>query len=209
VEPLARMGAQVLGVDAVERSIAAARAHASRDPAVRTRAQYRAVLAEDVLAEGQRFDGVLSLEVVEHCADVPAFTAALAGLVAPGGMLLMSTVNRTLRSYALGVLAAERVLGLVPNGTHDWARFVTPDELAGACIAVCVAGARCLTRAVARCARTLQTGRRAAALGLPAGADGGHGFLAAHAHVALVHGHGGELYRQLDARPGSCARLTR
>jgi ubiquinone biosynthesis O-methyltransferase len=125
------MGAEVLGVDAVARSVAAARAHAARDPAVRTRASYRAVLAEALLAEGARFDGVLSLEVVEHTADVGAFTAALAGLVAPGGLLVMSTVSRTLRSYALGVLAAERLLGLVPPGTHDWARFLTPEELAG------------------------------------------------------------------------------
>lgn len=125
------MGATVLGVDAVARSVAAARAHAARDPVVRTRARYRAALAEELLAEGLRFDAVLSLEVVEHCADVHAFTSTLADLVAPRGMLVMSTVHRTLRSYALGILAAERVLGLVPAGTHEWSRFVTPDELAG------------------------------------------------------------------------------
>jgi 2-polyprenyl-6-hydroxyphenyl methylase/3-demethylubiquinone-9 3-methyltransferase len=124
------MGADVLGIDAVERSVAVARAHAARDPAVAARARYRTVLAEALQAEGARFDGVLSLEVVEHVADVRAFTAALAGLVAPRGLLVLSTVNRTLRSYALGVLAAERLLGLVPPGTHDWARFLTPAELA-------------------------------------------------------------------------------
>ena len=133
VEPLARLGADVLGVDAVARSVAVARAHAARDPSVRTRASYRAALAEELAAEGARFDAVLSLEVAEHVADVPAFTAALAGLVEPRGVLVLSTVNRTLRSYALGVVAAERLLSLVPAGTHDWSRFLTPDELAGAC----------------------------------------------------------------------------
>ena len=110
------MGADVLGVDAVARSVAVARAHAARDPSVRTRARYRAVLAEELAAEGPRFDAVLSLEVAEHVADVPAFTAALASLVEPRGVLVLSTVNRTLRSYALGVVAAERLLSLVPAG---------------------------------------------------------------------------------------------
>jgi 2-polyprenyl-6-hydroxyphenyl methylase/3-demethylubiquinone-9 3-methyltransferase len=91
------------------------------------------VLAEELAAEGARFDAVLSLEVAEHVADVPAFTAALASLAEPRGVLVLSTVNRTLRSYALGVVAAERLLSLVPAGTHDWSRFLTPDELAGAC----------------------------------------------------------------------------
>lgn len=139
------MGADVLGIDAVARSIAVARAHVARDPSVRTRARYRAVLAEELVAEGARFDAVLSLEVVEHVADVPAFTAALAGLVEPRGALLLSTVNRTLRSYALGIVAAERLLSLVPSGTHDWSRFLTPDELAGACCGTCCASFR-LTR---------------------------------------------------------------
>ena len=136
VEPLARMGADVLGIDAVARSVAVARAHAARDPRVRARALYRAVLAEELAEEGARFDAVLSLEVVEHVADVQAFTVALASLVEPGGVLVLSTVNRTLRSYALGILAAERLLSLVPSGTHDWSRFLTPEELAGACARV-------------------------------------------------------------------------
>ena len=127
------MGADVLGIDAVARSVAVARAHAARDPRVRARARYRAVLAEELAEEGARFDAVLSLEVVEHVADVHAFAAALAGLVEPGGVLVLSTVNRTVRSYALGIVAAERLLSLVPSGTHDWSRFLTPEELAGAC----------------------------------------------------------------------------
>jgi ubiquinone biosynthesis O-methyltransferase len=131
------MGAQVLGVDAVERSVAVARAHGARDPTVAERAQYRAVVAEQLVSEGARFDGVLSLEVVEHVADVGAFTATLAALVQPRGLLVLSTVNRTLRAYALGVVAAEHVLGMVPPGTHDWARFLTPEELAGAFARVC------------------------------------------------------------------------
>jgi len=126
------MGATVLGVDAAERSVEAARAHASRDPLVASRATYRAAAAEELAAEGARFDAVLSLEVVEHVADVPAFASTLASLVAEEGLLVLSSVNRTLRSYALGILAAERLLGLVPPGTHDWARFISPEELAGA-----------------------------------------------------------------------------
>jgi 2-polyprenyl-6-hydroxyphenyl methylase/3-demethylubiquinone-9 3-methyltransferase len=126
------MGATVLGVDAAERSVAAARAHAARDPLVASRVQYRAGAAEDLVAEGMHFDGVLSLEVVEHVADVNAFASALCLLVAADGLLVMSTVNRTLRSHVLAILAAERVLGLVPNGTHDWSRFLSPEELAGA-----------------------------------------------------------------------------
>ncbi len=147
------MGADVLGVDAVERSVVIARAHAARDPAVAARAQYRAVAAEQLLAEGASFDAVLSLEVVEHVADVPAFAATLAALVRPGGLLVLSTVNRTLRAYALGIVAAERLLRLVPNGTHDWARFLTPEELTGASRRVCGCVQRrsmCLTRAQAR-----------------------------------------------------------
>ena len=131
-EPLCRMGAQVLGVDAAERSVVAARAHAARDPLVASRASYRAAAAEELAGEGCTFDAVLSLEVMEHVADVPAFAATLASLVTPDGLLLLSTINRTVRSYALGILAAEHLLGLVPRGTHDWARFLTPPEVAGA-----------------------------------------------------------------------------
>lgn len=131
-EPLCRMGAHVLGVDAAERSVFAARAHAARDPLVSSLASYRAAAAEELVSEGRTFDAVLSLEVMEHAADVPAFAATLGSLVIPDGLLLLSTINRTVRSYALGILAAEQLLGLVPRGTHDWSRFLTPQEVAGA-----------------------------------------------------------------------------
>ena len=171
------MGADVLGIDAVARSVAVARAHAARDPCVRARARYRAVLAEELAEAGVRFDAVLSLEVVEHVADVQAFTAALAGLVEPGGVLVLSTVNRTVRSYALGIVAAERLLSLVPSGTHDWSRFLTPEELAGASARVpCLPAASALTllRSDARSQR------------LCAGRAGGHGVLAPEAALAAV-----------------------
>jgi len=124
------MGAHVLGVDSVARSVDVARAHALRDP-LAGRATYRACSAETLVAEGARFDGVLSLEVVEHTADVRSFVATLAALLEPRGLLLLSTINRTLRSYALGILAAEHLLKLVPPGTHDWSRFLSPEEVAG------------------------------------------------------------------------------
>lgn len=132
VESLARLGSNVLGVDAVARSVDVARAHAARDPLVAARAQFRACTAEQLVAEGKCYDLVTSLEVVEHVADVTAFTRVLTQLLRPGGMLVMSTVNRTLRSYALGIVAAEHLLHWVPAGTHAWRRFVTPEELTGA-----------------------------------------------------------------------------
>ena len=133
VEPLARLGSRVLGVDAVAKSVDIARAHAARDPVVAARAQFRACTAEQLVAEGHRFDLVTSLEVVEHVADVPAFVRVLTQLLRPGGLLVMSTVNRTVRSYMLGIVAAEHLLQWVPSGTHSWRRFLTPEELTGAC----------------------------------------------------------------------------
>lgn len=131
VEPLARLGAEVLGCDAVGRSIAVAQAHARRDPVVHRQIVYRAVPAEQLVTEGvKRFDGVLSLEVIEHTADAASFVRTLAALRAPGGVLVLSTLNRSLRAYAVAILAAEKLLQLVPPGTHDWARFLTPEELA-------------------------------------------------------------------------------
>eukprot|EP00899_Mesostigma_viride_P000915 jgi/Mesvir1/10824/Mv07752-RA.1 len=128
-EPLARMGAHVVGVDATERSVQVAAAHAARDPQTRG-IEYRVSTAEELVERGEQFDAVCSLEVVEHVTDVPAFVASLSHLVRPGGGLVMSTISRTLPSYALAILAAERLLRMVPPGTHDWTKFVTPEELA-------------------------------------------------------------------------------
>jgi 2-polyprenyl-6-hydroxyphenyl methylase/3-demethylubiquinone-9 3-methyltransferase len=128
-EPLARMGAEVTAIDAAEESIAAAKLHAE---AVGLEIAYRAVTAEALAAEGARFDAVLSLEVVEHVADVPGFLATLAALVRPGGALLLSTLNRTPKSFMMAIVGAEYLLRWVPRGTHEWKRFLKPSELAAA-----------------------------------------------------------------------------
>jgi 2-polyprenyl-6-hydroxyphenyl methylase/3-demethylubiquinone-9 3-methyltransferase len=125
-EPLARLGARVTGIDPAATSIAVARAHAAEQDLEIT---YRAINSDALLAEGARFDIVTCLEVVEHVPDVRAFLAIAAGLVRPGGLLIASTLNRTLKSYALGIVAAEYILRWVPVGAHQWDKFVTPDEL--------------------------------------------------------------------------------
>lgn len=129
-EPMARLGARVTGLDPAEDSIKAAHAHAV---AQGLEIDYRAERAEDTAARGSKFDIVIAMEVVEHVPDVPAFINVASSLVAPGGMLLLSTINRTVKSYALAIVGAEFVLRWVPVGTHRWDRFVMPDELAAAC----------------------------------------------------------------------------
>lgn len=126
-EPLARLGASVTGIDPGAENVAAARAHAEPQGLA---IDYRTTTAEALVAEGQIFDAVVCLEVVEHVPDVGAFLKTCASLVKPGGLLVLSTINRTLRSYALAIVAAEYVLGWLPRGTHQWERFVMPDELA-------------------------------------------------------------------------------
>lgn len=125
-EPMARIGFDVLGVDASEKNIKTAQAHASQ---FGVHVRYRATTAEGLADEDARFDLVLSMEVAEHVADVGAFIAACAKLVAPGGLMIVATINRTLKSLALAKVAAEYVLRWLPAGTHDWNRFITPDEL--------------------------------------------------------------------------------
>lgn len=127
-EPLARLGAAVTAIDPGEDNIAAARAHAGPQGLT---IDYRTTTAEALLETGERFDAVLCLEVVEHVPDPQAFIALVAGLVRPGGMLIASTINRTLKAFALAIVGAEYVLRWLPAGTHRWDRFVTPDELAG------------------------------------------------------------------------------
>ena len=128
-EPLARLGAHVTGVDVAEETVAAAREHAAR---MGLEIAYRRATAEELAAEGGDFDVVLALEVLEHCADITAFLAACRQLVRPGGVFLFSTLNRSARSFLLGIVAAEYVLHWVPRGTHDWNRFLTPEELEAA-----------------------------------------------------------------------------
>jgi len=125
-EALAQLGHDVLGVDAGAEVIGAARAHAE---GLDARLTYRQVTAEALLAEGARFTAVTALEVIEHVADPQGFVTDLAGLLEPGGVLVLSTLNRTRRSYVTAKLGAEYVLRLLPVGTHDWRRFVTPAEL--------------------------------------------------------------------------------
>ena len=131
-EPLARMGATVTGIDPGQENVEAARAHAAGETGSGGSLQlnYRIATVEELAAEGATFDAVVCLEVVEHVPDVGAFLKTCAGLVRPGGALVLSTINRNLKSYALAIVAAEYVLGWLPRGTHQWERFVTPDELA-------------------------------------------------------------------------------
>ena len=126
-EPLARLGAEVSAIDPAPDTIAAARSHAATQGLA---IDYRATRAETLVDAHETFDVVLCLEVVEHLPDVAAFVKVVAGLVRPGGLLIASTINRTLKSYALAIVGAEYVLRWLPVGTHQWNRFLTPDELA-------------------------------------------------------------------------------
>ncbi|MFM8679987.1 MAG: bifunctional 2-polyprenyl-6-hydroxyphenol methylase/3-demethylubiquinol 3-O-methyltransferase UbiG [Alphaproteobacteria bacterium] len=128
-EPMARLGADVVGVDASHRNVEVARIHAAQGGLA---IDYRQGTAEDLLAAGERFDAVLSLEVVEHVADPAAFLGACAGLVAPGGALFVATINRTPQAFALAIVGAEYVLRWLPRGTHSWSKFVRPSEVASA-----------------------------------------------------------------------------
>ncbi len=126
-EPMARLGFAVTGIDAGTETVAAARAHAEQ---IGLAVDYRAMAAETLAETGERFDVVLAMEIVEHVADLGAFLAAAATLVAPGGALVAATLNRTTKSYLFAIIGAEYVLGWLPRGTHDWGKFVRPSELA-------------------------------------------------------------------------------
>lgn len=128
-EPMARLGATVTGIDASATNIGVASLHAQN---AGVSVQYRATTAEQLALEGAQFDVVLALEIIEHVADIDLFYDALCHLVKPGGVLILSTLNRTAKSYALGVFAAERVLRWLPVGTHSWSKFIRPSEMAAA-----------------------------------------------------------------------------
>lgn len=126
-EPMARLGAAVTGVDPSPRSIEIARAHAA---ATGLAIDYRATNVEALAEAGERFDVVLAMEVIEHTTDPDLFICELADITRPGGLVVLSTLNRTARSWLLGIVAAEYVLGWLPRGTHQWQRFVPPATLA-------------------------------------------------------------------------------
>jgi 2-polyprenyl-6-hydroxyphenyl methylase/3-demethylubiquinone-9 3-methyltransferase len=128
-EPLARLGAQVVGADPSEANIEVARRHAGL---VDLRIDYRAATAEALADKNERFDVVLALEVVEHVADVELFLKRCGEMVRPNGMLIAATINRTLKSLLLAKIGAEYVLRWLPRGTHQWDKFVTPAELEAA-----------------------------------------------------------------------------
>jgi 2-polyprenyl-6-hydroxyphenyl methylase / 3-demethylubiquinone-9 3-methyltransferase len=128
-EPLARLGARVTAVDAAPENIAAARRHAAEGA---LGIDYREGTAEMLADAGEKFDAVLAMEIIEHVADVQRFAAATAALVDEGGLLVLSTLNRTVKSFAFAIIGAEYVLGWLPPGTHDWHRFLRPSELAKA-----------------------------------------------------------------------------
>jgi 2-polyprenyl-6-hydroxyphenyl methylase/3-demethylubiquinone-9 3-methyltransferase len=125
-EPLARLGGSVVGADPSERNIAVARQHAERAGVT---VDYRCTTAEALADAGERFDVVLAMEVVEHVTDVAAFIARCAAMVRDGGLMLVATINRTFKSYALAIIGAEYILRWLPRGTHRWDKFVTPQEL--------------------------------------------------------------------------------
>ncbi len=126
-EPLARLGAEVVGIDAAERNIKTASVHAAEAGVT---VDYRNTTAEALVAAGERFDAVIALEVLEHVADVPLFLTCCADLAKPGGVLFFATMNRTPKAYLMAIIGAEYVLRWLPRGTHDWNKFLKPSEVA-------------------------------------------------------------------------------
>lgn len=125
-EPMRRLGAEVTGIDASQANIKTAAWHADES---KLAIEYQAVSAETLAKTGRTFDIVLNMEVIEHVADIASFMQATAVLLKPGGMLVMATLNRTIKSYALAIIGAEYILRWLPKRTHDWHAFVKPAEL--------------------------------------------------------------------------------
>jgi 2-polyprenyl-6-hydroxyphenyl methylase/3-demethylubiquinone-9 3-methyltransferase len=125
-EPMARLGAEVVGADAAPRNIPVAQVHAQ---ASGLSIDYRFTTAEDLAAAGEHFDVVLNMEVIEHVSDPLAYLTACHDLLKSGGIMLCSTLNRNPKSYLMAIIGAEWVMRWLPKGTHDWAKFITPDEL--------------------------------------------------------------------------------
>jgi 2-polyprenyl-6-hydroxyphenyl methylase/3-demethylubiquinone-9 3-methyltransferase len=125
-EPMARLGATVVGADAAERNIPVAQVHAEQSG---LEIDYRHTTAEALAAAGEQFDVVLNMEVVEHVADPQAYLTACRQLLKPGGLMICSTINRNPKSFALAIVGAEYVMRWLPKGTHEWHKFITPEEL--------------------------------------------------------------------------------
>lgn len=125
-EPMARLGAEVVGADAAAGNIPVARVHAEQSG---LEIDYRHTTAEALAASGERFDVVLNMEVVEHVADPQAYLTACQELLKPGGLMIASTINRNPKSYMVAIFGAEVIMRWLPRGTHEWNKFITPDEL--------------------------------------------------------------------------------
>ncbi len=125
-EPMARLGANVVGADAAERNIPVAKVHAEQQG---LEIDYRHTSAEALAEAGESFDAILNMEVVEHVADPLAYLTACHALLKPGGLMTCSTINRNPKSFAMAIVGAEYVMRWLPKGTHEWSKFITPDEL--------------------------------------------------------------------------------
>jgi len=125
-EPMARLGADVVGADAAERNIPVARIHADQSG---LDIDYRHTTAEALAADGEKFDAILNMEVVEHVADPLAYLSACAQLLKTDGLMICSTINRNPKSFMAAIVGAEIIMRWLPRGTHEWNKFITPDEL--------------------------------------------------------------------------------
>ncbi|MCR9212967.1 MAG: bifunctional 2-polyprenyl-6-hydroxyphenol methylase/3-demethylubiquinol 3-O-methyltransferase UbiG [Proteobacteria bacterium] len=125
-EPMARLGADVVGADASEKNISIASLHAEKSG---LDIDYRHITAEELAAAGEKFDVILNMEVIEHVADVEGFMNACCTLLNPGGIMFVATLNRTAKSFALAIVGAEYVLRWLPRGTHSWQKFLKPSEV--------------------------------------------------------------------------------
>ena len=125
-EPMCRLGADVVGADAAERNIPVARIHAEK---MGLKIDYRHTTAEALAEAGESFDVIMNMEVVEHVPDPQVYLSACASLIRPGGMMITSTLNRNPKSYAMAIIGAEHIMRWLPKGTHEWRKFITPDEL--------------------------------------------------------------------------------
>ena len=125
-EPMARLGANVVGADAAEKNIPVAKVHAKNSG---LEIDYRHTSAEEIAKTSEKFDVVLNMEVIEHVADPLGFLTACKQLLKPNGLMLCSTINRNPKSYLMAIIGAEHIMRWLPKGTHDWNKFITPDEL--------------------------------------------------------------------------------